>query len=144
MVYGNETYKEGYELYYEAFASSPLNKIDYTFTFIADNRFGSFTEPVVITLPQEGEQVTPPHILSAYPNPFNPQATIEFNLPEAGEVKLKVYDLKGQLLETLINGHREAGEYITNWNADKAVSGIYFLRLESNNINEVKRLVLLK
>ena len=81
---------------------------------------------------------------SNYPNPFNPQTTIRYQLPDAGHVKLQIYDLTGQLVETLVDGSKPAGEYRVIWNAEKTTSGIYFYRLQSGNFTSVKQCVKLK
>ncbi len=64
----------------------------------------------------------------AYPNPFNPSTNISFILAENSDVHLSIYNLTGQLIETLINGQFEAGSYNLNWNASMQPSGMYFLR----------------
>ncbi|MGE5795263.1 MAG: T9SS type A sorting domain-containing protein, partial [Ignavibacteria bacterium] len=79
-----------------------------------------------------------------YPNPFNPSTTIHFGLPEAGHVKLIVYNILGQAVTTLINGFRNSGTYNVTWNASNLTSGIYFYRIESGNFVSVKKMTLLK
>ena len=64
----------------------------------------------------------------AYPNPFNPSTNISFILAENSDVDLSIYNLTGQLIETLINGQFEAGSYNLNWDASMQPSGMYFLR----------------
>ena len=85
-----------------------------------------------------------------YPNPFNPETTINYQLPEDREVELKIYNIKGQLVKTLVEDIKPAGEHSTIWNGDdesgKPVSsGIYFYKLNVNGITEaVKKCLLLK
>jgi hypothetical protein len=79
-----------------------------------------------------------------YPNPFNPSTTIHFGLPEAGNVKLIVYNILGQAVATLINGFRNSGTYNVTWNASNLASGIYIYRLEAGRNVISKKMTLLK
>ncbi len=79
-----------------------------------------------------------------YPNPFNPTTTIKYQLPQAGFVSLKVYDILGSEVASLVNQQQQAGNYIVNFDASQITSGIYFYRLESNNYSVTKRMLLLK
>ncbi|MCF7919400.1 MAG: T9SS type A sorting domain-containing protein [Candidatus Cloacimonetes bacterium] len=82
---------------------------------------------------------------SNYPNPFNPVTTITFSLTQPGHVKLSVYDTKGRLVDTLVDGSRAANTYHQTWNADTAPSGVYFYRLSVDNRTiDTKRMILLK
>jgi predicted CXXCH cytochrome family protein len=79
-----------------------------------------------------------------YPNPFNPSTTIEFSIPEAGTVKLVVYDALGKEISVLENKELAAGKYSYNWNAGDLASGIYFYKMESNNFVQVRKMLLVK
>ena len=71
---------------------------------------------------------------AAYPNPFNPSTTISFDLPEAGKVSLSVYDLKGALVETLVNERKVAGTYQYRWTPNSELaSGMYLFKLKTKN-----------
>jgi hypothetical protein len=88
-----------------------------------------------------------------YPNPFNPITTIEYQIPlspfsEKGErggfVSLKVYDLLGREVATLVNEQQPAGIYTKHWNASEMPSGVYFYRLQAGTFTETKKLILLR
>lgn len=79
-----------------------------------------------------------------YPNPFNPITSIAFEIPSTGIVKLKVYDLLGKEVATLINEVKQSGYYKVDFNASNLSSGIYFYRLETDNKIEIKKMTLLK
>ena len=79
-----------------------------------------------------------------YPNPFNPTTTIKYSIPENGNVKLNVYNSIGEEVGKLVNGYKEAGSYKINFDASKLSSGIYFYKLNVNNYNSVKKMLLLK
>mgnify|MGYP002638767752 FL=1 len=84
-----------------------------------------------------------------YPNPFNPVTSIQYQLPEAADVRIIVYNVLGQKVATLVDQHRNAGFYSVMWagtdNLGNAVSsGVYLYRIETKNFTDVKKLMLLK
>jgi hypothetical protein len=79
-----------------------------------------------------------------YPNPFNPTTKIEFKIPEAGLVNLKIYDILGREVITLLNEAMQPGNYKVDFDASTLTSGIYFYRLQAGNFVETKKMLLLK
>jgi trimeric autotransporter adhesin len=79
-----------------------------------------------------------------YPNPFNPTTTIKYSLPKSGFTTLKVYDITGREVITLLNDYKEAGSYEIEFNAANLASGVYFYRLNTGNFSAVKKLLFLK
>ena len=79
-----------------------------------------------------------------YPNPFNPATTISYQLPEKGSVSLKVYDVLGKEIATVVNGLQEAGYYTVQFDASKFSTGIYFYRFQAHNYTEMKKMLLMK
>lgn len=79
-----------------------------------------------------------------YPNPFNATTAIGFSLGEGCDVSLKVYDLSGRLVATLIDGYQESGEHAVTWDGSELVSGVYFYKLTSEDKTIGKPMLLLK
>ena len=79
-----------------------------------------------------------------YPNPFNPATAIHFNIPEAGDVGLVIYDIMGRKVEVLVNGIMVSGEHQIEWDASHFASGIYMYKLTSSGETLSKRMILLK
>jgi len=79
-----------------------------------------------------------------YPNPFNRTTQIDYELPQRSFVTLKIYDVLGKEIATLVNSSREPGPYTTNWNAQNYPSGVYFYRLTAGSYTMTKKLVLMK
>jgi len=79
-----------------------------------------------------------------YPNPFNARTVIAYQLPEASEVRLEVYNILGEKVATLVNGQEEAGYRSVTWDATEISSGIYFYKLTAGDYTETKRMMLVK
>lgn len=79
-----------------------------------------------------------------YPNPFNPVTTIQYALPETGQVNLVVYDINGREVMQLVNEKKPAGYHSVNFNASQFTSGLYFYRLKSNNFQQIKKMMIIK
>jgi len=85
------------------------------------------------------------HVLyQNYPNPFNPKTTIKFSIPVQGITSLKVFDILGNEVKTLVNDFRNAGEHTVVFDGVGIASGIYFYKLVSGEFAETKRMILLK
>ena len=86
-----------------------------------------------------------------YPNPFNPSTTIKYQIPSDGRVTIRIFNLLGQNVATLVNEQKKAGSYTVEWNAVDVPSGVYFYRTEVVSASsakgafiDVKKMVLLK
>ena len=89
------------------------------------------------------------NLLQNYPNPFNPSTTIEYQIPEAGQVVVNIFDISGQLVKTLQNSFQNSGSYSLSWNSQNetganVASGIYLLQVQHNKSILVKKLMLIK
>lgn len=88
-------------------------------------------------------------LLGNYPNPFNPETTIEYQLPRAGQVKVMIYNLAGQLVRTLIDAQQAAGRFRLNWDSkdelgNQVASGVYLYQLQAGNFQAAQRMILMR
>ena len=83
-------------------------------------------------------------LYSAYPNPFNPVTNIQYSLSEASNINLAIYNLSGQLVEVLESGLKQMGSYSISWEASNQSSGVYFVKLETEGLSYVEKLMLIK
>jgi len=79
-----------------------------------------------------------------YPNPFNKITTIRYFLPKYTEVKIQIYNLKGQLVETIVDSNKPTGYYTVEWNSKGMSSGIYFYKLSTRDKTFINKMILLK
>lgn len=82
--------------------------------------------------------------MANYPNPFNPTTTIRYNMPKAGHVVLKVYDVLGREVAELANGFKEKGKHIVTFNASSLASGFYVYTIKVNDFFVSKKMLLTK
>ena len=109
----------------------------------------SATKEILHKQNTEEEEVLADYTLDNYPNPFNPSTKINFSLPEAGFVKLTIYDMLGRQVKELVNMQMNPGSYTSTWYVvnelgNKVNSGIYFSVLESRNKRIVQKMILSK
>lgn len=99
--------------------------------------------------PKIANREVPTSLSSNYPNPFNPSTTISYQVPAAARVTLRVYDILGRELRSLVNNFQEAGEYRVDWDGRDAdlqpvATGVYFYRLSVGEQSESRKMLLLK
>lgn len=97
----------------------------------------------------QNNYVPTPQLFQNYPNPFNPQTTIKYSVPEGSDVSLRIYNVNGQLVRTLIQGRQNAGEYQVQWNSRDqqgrtVASGMYFYTIEAGNFTSTKKMITIK
>jgi hypothetical protein len=99
-----------------------------------------------VGIDSEKDQIVPREYIlqNAFPNPFNPLTTINYSVPEVSFVSLKVFDILGNEVATLVNENKPVGNYEVEFSAAGLPSGIYFYRLESGSFTETRKMVLLK
>ena len=108
---------------------------------------------VVLSVEEKNDEITLKefNLANNYPNPFNPSTTIRYRIPETGLVTLKVYDVLGSEIVTLVNEEKQNGNYEVEFNGSNLSSGIYFYRLQATplggqagNFSDTKKFILLK
>jgi len=98
-----------------------------------------------ISVNQIGNNIPDKYALQQnFPNPFNPVTTIKYSLPEKTFVTLKVYDMLGKEIKTLVSEIQSAGLYSAVWDASSFPSGAYFCRLQTNSFSEIRKMILIK
>jgi hypothetical protein len=100
--------------------------------------------PLNATAVSEGERPDMFTLRQNYPNPFNPSTTISYRLPKQSHVTLKVFDVLGREIATLVNRVEQPGDKSVNFNAINLVSGVYYYRFQAGNVIETKKLLLLR
>ncbi|MFC2170807.1 FG-GAP-like repeat-containing protein [Calditrichota bacterium] len=95
---------------------------------------------------RKDENEIPEHyiLFPNHPNPFNNSTIIRFGLPEDTGVNIKVYDLEGRLVNELVNSKRHAGYHVVSWDAGTKASGIYLVRMETDNYIKTQKMILVK
>ena len=104
------------------------------------------TVALVVSVEDDYDETVPNEfsISQNYPNPFNPSTKITYSLPEAGNVKLSVYDALGREVKLLVDKFENAGRHTVEFNASKLSSGVYFYRVEYQNNFTTKKMILMK
>jgi uncharacterized protein (TIGR02145 family) len=94
----------------------------------------------------ESKSVTPKlfELNQNYPNPFNSETVISYNLPSACHVKLNIYNIRGEEIATLFDGHKLAGFHSITWRAKNISNGLYFYKLQADNMHFVKKMIFQK
>ena len=113
---------------------------------------GVFTDLIDLSyfVPNSSEDVAPMLAqISNYPNPFNPETTISYALPQTGKVKIDVYNIKGQKVKTLVNEHKAAGQHSVVWkgtddNNKQVASGVYLYKMKSGKFSTTNKMILMK
>lgn len=103
------------------------------------------TTPIITSIGTQGEDLPDEfHLYQNYPNPFNPTTTISFQIPEAGHVSVRIFDVTGREVVTLIDEKLAAGVYEKRFDASGLASGVFFCRLQSGNSSMTRKLVLIR
>ncbi|MBU2491701.1 MAG: T9SS type A sorting domain-containing protein [Bacteroidetes bacterium] len=120
--------------YYENITSPPSNEVTVT------------TQNDLVNVSDENELTVPSvfDLEQNYPNPFNPSTTINYQLPKSGKVQLVIFNIHGQLVETLVNKYQSSGYFQALWHPKDLPSGVYYYQLRSNDFIKTQKLVLLK
>jgi len=110
------------------------------------NQIYKYIGPAITSVEEEEIDILPTEysLSQNYPNPFNPSTNIKYSVPQPSQVQIKVYDVLGNEIETLVNEEKPAGTYELTWNAANLSSGIYFYQLKAGEYVNTKKMILLK
>jgi hypothetical protein len=155
LLYYNATTNASALTYVSSTNNSKLVYLEFAFEAISGggavtsgmeflNAILNWFEPATTVQTPEHQSAEDFRLLTNYPNPFNSSTSISFELPVASEVSLKIFDLSGREVSSLVNGHLSSGEHQIEWKADGLASGIYFMKLEAGNFQLTKKLLLLR
>jgi len=113
---------------------------------VLETILGYFDGSVVVDVRNEHGLQLPKSVAldQNYPNPFNPITEISYDIPKSFEVNLRVFNILGQEIATLVNRQQEAGSHTVRWDATAEPSGIYFYRLKAGDFLETKKMVVVK
>jgi hypothetical protein len=122
-------------LVYQGFESSPYN---------TNRAFGAFYPGVGVQELNPVSDFKRPELPQNRPNPFHSQTTISYRIPIACHLSLRIFDVTGRLVETLVDQNQEAGAYQLRWRAENEASGIYFCRLDAEGLSSIRKMILLR
>lgn len=139
----------GLDLVFRARTEIEDSYIELTTGAIQDGSYGinQITTPTSVRIETRPEVYA---LANNFPNPFNPETTIKYQLPEAGEVTLEIYNMLGQVVNTLVSEYQTAGRYVYQWDATNSngqslSSGVYFYRINAGGeFQSIKKMLLLK
>lgn len=141
--------ENGEEISFKIYDSSTdvIYDCNETIIFEDNTTIGNPTEPFMLASPISVDATN--HILTFHlnqntPNPFNERTFISYSIPKASNVKLQIYNLKGQLVETLVDEDKPAGIHYLIWKAKDMSSGIYFYKLHTDTFTSIKKCIILK
>ncbi|MFA5510265.1 MAG: choice-of-anchor J domain-containing protein [Candidatus Cloacimonadaceae bacterium] len=163
--------QQGFQWVNGAFSEAPANWTEYIFDLsaydnqavriaircISDDSFVFYVDDFsvhsdggyLVSSDDTGIPAISTNLQDNYPNPFNPETTIRYSLREAGPVSIQIYNLKGQLVNTLVNEAKEAGNHSVVWNGkDKnnrsVSSGVYYYKMNAGKYSSTKKMILMK
>jgi hypothetical protein len=130
---------------YEYVDRAVVNDVTYTYRLLSHDINGAAHEYDMMAEATPGSPIPTEYALEQnHPNPFNPNTSISYSVKEVGFVSLKIYNLLGQEVATLVSKEMAAGRYTVAFAATDLPSGVYVYRLEVNDFTAQKKMVLLK
>ncbi len=144
------------EIVLDEFCGEPAREIRFRFRTLTDDSgslFGWFIDDISITVeiivPVDNKNETSPYpgafsLGPVYPNPFNPETTISFEVPSPEDVSIRIYNAQGQLVGVVVDEFYPAGIHEAPFDGDNLASGLYFCRMQAGSFQQIQKLLLLK
>ena len=126
-----------------SFIDKNLPAGNYSYKLVQIDFDGTRNESEIVNIEIEN-QPSEYFLMQNYPNPFNPSTTIQYSIPQSGEVRLSIFNSLGEEVGTLVNELKESGSYEVEFSANEFPSGIYFYKIQSGAFVESKKMILLK
>jgi hypothetical protein len=126
-----------------SFVDKNLEPGSYSYKLVQIDFDGTRNESEVVTV-EILNQPDEYSISQNYPNPFNPATTIQYSIPENGNVALKIFNALGKEVANLVNEFQQPGIYKVNFNGENLGSGVYYYRLESGRFSQTNKMILLR
>ena len=154
MVYSNESAEQNISFRYYSADENAFYTLGERINFFSNSQLGTFNDPVLFNisgLENIVSQIVPNEyaLHPAYPNPFNPTTTIRYDLPSNEVVTLKIYDMMGREVRTLLSGYQTAGRYSIQWDGrnnyqEQISAGVYLYMIQTSEYIKTRKLILLK
>jgi phage terminase large subunit-like protein len=133
--------------------ASVLNSVIYVFggsttsmpNFTPSSAVWSF-DPTIVNVESQNNNIVPEYFVldQNYPNPFNPSTKIKYSVPQSSNAVIKVFDILGNKIETLVDEEKQTGTYELTWYAEQLPSGVYFYQLTAGSFVVTKKMLLLR
>jgi len=140
FVAGNGTTTESQSYEFTSHVPSPSSPAVYRLKQLDLDGTVSYTQTLTLGTPAPSGF----KLIGNYPNPFNPNTMISYQLSESSEVKLQVYDVTGRIISTLVSSKQEPGVHVVPFNATGLASGLYFYRIQAGTFSSVRSMILMK
>jgi hypothetical protein len=127
--------------------TDPLNSIDVTKSYSDEIQLffeDNFGYPIILSAENQDLKLNNFSLEQNYPNPFNPTTKIKYSLPQSSNMSIKVYNVLGKEVATLVNEEKPTGNYEVEFDATALPSGIYFYRFQTSSYHDTKKMIILK
>jgi hypothetical protein len=122
-----------------------INMREESFVVVPSEDFGDFSIELGDESLDNGSSVVSKFSVGdPYPNPFNPIAQLNISIPSYSFIEANIYDIKGNMIESLYNGYMHSGEHTLEWDASQQSSGVYFIKVKYQDSTSLKKVILIK
>jgi hypothetical protein len=146
MIYSNEVFDESLRIKYYSNIEGSIYELKTKVNFENNMHVGNAEDLYVVSGFNKIENEFPEdfNLGTIYPNPFNPSTNISYSVPDYSHISISVYDIQGKEIEKIVNESKESGNYNITWSPNSLPSGVYFVKMNSLEGIQVKKILLLK